>query len=248
MSLDPERKQAILEHLRELKTRVIYAFLAFIFACLVSYFFSDKIYSFLLKPLAEAGGGAERRIIYTGLAEAFLTYLKLAIFSGLILAFPVIIYQIYAFVAPGLYKYEKPYFIGFLLASPILFLLGFLLVYYFLLPVAWQFFLSFENDNIANLPVQLEARISEYLSLVTNLILAFGLAFQLPVIILILIKLDILTPQMLVNSRKYTIVILLFVAAILTPPDVISQLALFFPLYLLFEISIIIGKRITLAK
>ncbi len=244
MSLDFERKQALLEHLRELKKRLSYCVFAFIFACFISYFFSDKIYSFLLKPLADATDGENRRIIYTGLAEAFLTYLKLSIFSGLIISFPIIIYQIYAFIAPGLYKYEKPYFVSFLLASPILFLLGAILVYYFLLPIAWQFFLSFENDNIANLPIQLEARISEYLSLVTSLITAFGLAFQLPVIILILVKLGVISAEVLIKSRKYMIVILLLISAILTPPDVISQLAMFFPLYLLYEISIIIANKI----
>lgn len=233
-------------HLGELKKRLIYSFLAIISGFIIAYIFSEEIYSFLMKPLSEVLSGEDRRMIYTGLAEAFITYIKLAFFAGIIIAFPIIAYQFYAFIAPGLYKYEKSYFVGFLAASPILFFIGAAFVYYFLFPLAWKFFLSFETIDLtgSNLPVQLEARVSEYLSLVTSMIVGFGLAFQLPVILVLLIKIGLIEVETLKKGRRYAVVILLAIAAILTPPDVLSQIALFAPLYLLYEISILIGFRL----
>ncbi len=229
-------------HLNELKKRIVYSFLALIIGFSISYLFSENIYEFLLRPLAHALEGEDRRMIYTGLAEAFLTYIKLSFFAGTILAFPFISFQVYSFIAPGLYKNEKSFFLTFLTISPMLFIMGAAFVYYFLFPMAWSFFLSFETGG--DLPVQLEARVSEYLSLVTTMILAFGLSFQLPIILILLMKIDFLSVETLKKGRRYAVVILLIIAAVLTPPDVLSQVALFTPLYLLYEISILVGNKL----
>lgn len=229
-------------HINELKKRIINSFIALALGCVIAYFFKEEIYNFLLDPLANAIQGEDRRMIYTGLAEAFVTYIKLALFAGTIIAFPFIAYQVYSFIAPGLYKNEKSFFVSFLVAAPSMFVTGAAFVYYFLFPLAWKFFLSFETAGA--LPVQLEARVSEYLSLVTTMILAFGLSFQLPIILILLMKIGFLEVETLKKGRRYAIVLLLIIAAVLTPPDILSQIALFTPLYLLYEISILIGNRI----
>jgi sec-independent protein translocase protein TatC len=232
-------------HLRELKKRLVISVLAFVVASIISYFFVEEIYAFLVKPLAEAvGNESDRSMIFTGLAEAFITYLKLSIFMGLIISFPIFAFQIYSFCAPGLYANEKKFFAPFLLLSPALFLAGAGFVYYFLFPAAWEFFLSFEMPGgEGTLPIVLSAKISEYLSLVTSLILAFGLTFQLPLVIILLVKSGIVNVIQLKKFRKYAVIVILTVAAFLTPPDVVSQLALATPLYLLYEISIIFCAR-----
>ncbi len=231
----------LVEHIRELRKRLIISLLAIGLGTLVSYIYVQDIYTFLVKPLANAMGDEEgRKMIFTSLPEAFFTYLRLALFSGIIFSFPVIAWQLYAFCAPGLYNNEKKFFIPFLVIAPALFLVGASFVYYFLFPTAWKFFLSFEFPGGKDgLPIRLEAKVSEYLSLVTSLILAFGITFQLPLVIVLLAKVGIITTAQLKKFRKFAVVLILTVAAFITPPDVFSQLALAVPLYLLYEISII---------
>ncbi len=238
---NPSPQKTMVEHVRELRKRLIICISALIITACISYLFVQDIYDFLIAPLADAMGDAPgRKMIYTGLTEAFFTYLKLSIFSGVIISFPIFAWQIYIFCAPGLYAHEKRFFIPFLIIAPMLFLSGAAFVYYALFPMAWEFFLSFEMPaGQGNLPIQLEAKISEYLSLVTSLILAFGLTFQLPLVVILLERIGVVTVAQLKKFRKYAVVIILTVAAFLTPPDVISQLALATPLYLLYEISII---------
>jgi sec-independent protein translocase protein TatC len=194
------QKFTLREHFLELKFRLIKIILFFVIAFLVSYYYSDNIYQFLLKPLFDNSSG-ERKVIYTGLAEAFITYLKLGAFVGFLSTIPVICWQVYFFLAPGLHKYEK-HIIFFVLAfSPLLFFCGAGFVFYLVMPKAWQFFLSFENKN-AILPLVLEARISEYLSLVMQLIVAFGLAFQMPVVMVILGVLGIVSSESLKKKEE----------------------------------------------
>lgn len=235
--------QTLLEHLIELRQRFIYSLTAIFVATIVCYFFAADIYGFLVKPLAEASGGEQHRLIYTGLAEAFLTYLKLALWAGCFVAFPIVAVQIWMFVAPGLYKNERRAFLPYLIATPVLFLLGAALAYYMVFPMAWQFFLSFEVPQIdGNLPIQLEARVSEYLSLSMTIIFAFGLSFQLPVVLVLLTRIGVLSSAKLSQFRRYAIVIIFTVAAILTPPDVISQISLALPLMALYELSVLASK------
>ncbi|MBI3440216.1 MAG: twin-arginine translocase subunit TatC [Proteobacteria bacterium] len=234
----------LLEHLLELRQRLIYSFVAFVLASLLCYHFARDIYAFLVRPLAEVLQGENRRLIYTGLTEAFFTYMKLAIFAGGFLSFPVIAVQVWMFVAPGLYKNEKKAFLPFLVATPALFLIGAAFVYYFVIPVAWKFFAGFESLAPQNngLPIQLEARVGEYLSLVMTLIFAFGFCFQMPVLLTLLARVGLVNAQSLADKRRYAIVGIFTIAAILTPPDVLSQLMLAVPLLGLYEISVLLVR------
>lgn len=227
------------EHFLELKKRLLVVVIYFLAAFLLCYYFSDDIYNFILKPLAEVINITDRKVIYTGMAEAFFAYMKLSIWAAFLAIIPVITYQIYAFIAPGLLKNEKVIILPTIVVAPLLFYAGGLFVFYLIIPNAWQFFLSFENPN-APLPIILEARISEYLSVVMQLVTAFGLAFELPVVILILAVLKLVSSQSLRSKRRLAIVIIFILAAIFTPPDVLSQIALALPLIALYEISIII--------
>lgn len=244
---DPEHdqhKQHVLDHIGELRTRLLWAIVVMGIATFVSYHFARDIYGYLVKPLAEAmGPNGTQRLIYTDLTEAFFTYLKVAMFAGGFLSFPFFILQIWLFIAPGLYPKEKKSIIPFLIASPSLFILGGALVYYIVLPLAWNFFLSFQSSaDQTVLPIQLEAKVGDYLNLVMVLMFAFGLCFQLPVIMAFLARLKMVSAKTLVSKRRYAIVGIFVVAAILTPPDVISQFSLAIPLLGLYEISILLVR------
>lgn len=240
--LDPMR-QPLLAHLLELRKRLIWSLLAVLCGFMVCYYFAPQIYEFLVRPLARASVGEHRRLIYTGLTEAFVTYIKLALWAGCFLAFPAIASQIWMFVAPGLYKHERRAFVPFLIATPLFFLAGACMAYYVVFPLAWKFFMSFEAPGAANsLPIELEARVSEYLSLSMTVIFAFGIAFELPVILVLLTRVGLLSSTKLREFRRYAVVLIFIVAAILTPPDVVSQLCLALPLMLLYELSIFGAK------
>lgn len=243
MSGDME-KQPLIQHVVELRKRLMISFAAFFVATGACYFYATDIYAFLVEPLANAfpDPGA-RRMIYTSLTEAFFTYLRLAVFAGFILSFPVIAAQLYKFLAPGLHQHEKRAMVPFLVAGPVLFLIGAAFVYYLIFPAAWHFFLGFEKGGGEGLPIQLEAKVSDYLSLVMHLILAFGLSFQLPIILVLLVKSGIMTVETLKKGRRYAIVIIVSVAAVITPPDIFSQIALSVPLYILYEISILLCRK-----
>lgn len=234
------------EHLIELRNRVLLSFAFLLIAFVGCYYFSEQIYNFLVAPLADILAGQERRLIYTGLAEAFFTYMKVAFYSALFISFPVFAWQFYHFLAPGLYKNEKYVLLPFLIATPMLFVAGGALVYYQIFPLAWKFFLSFESIGAGNaeLAIQLEARVSEYLDLVIQLIFAFGLAFQLPVLLLLLVKVGVISSQWLSKKRRFAIVIIFIFAAAFTPPDIISQIGLAIPMLLLYECSVLLAKLI----
>lgn len=230
----------LLDHLIELRQRLIWSLLAFVVAFFVCYAFAEQIYGFLTHPLAEAlKDQPGRRMIYTALYETFFTYIKVAAFGALCLSFPVVAMQIWMFVAPGLYKNERNAFLPFLLATPVLFIAGASLVYFGLMPVAIEFFIGFETPGGAGtLPIQLEAKVSDYLDLIMTLIFAFGISFQLPVLLTLLGRVGIISSDFLRRNRRFAIVFAFVVAAVLTPPDVLSQFALAVPLCLLFEASI----------
>jgi len=240
-----EKKSTVSEHLIELRSRILKSMIFLIFTFVICYIFSDKIYNFLVDPYAQAvkGDGNNRRLIFTALHESFLTYLKLAFFSAFFFSCPLILIQIWKFIAPGLYKDEKLALLPFLIATPILFLFGGMLVYYLIMPLAIDFFLSFETSSTnGSLPIQLEAKVNEYLSLVMRLILAFGISFQLPVFLTLLAKVGFIDSEYLKTRRKYVVIIIFSMAAILTPPDPITQIGLALPLLLLYEISIFTVK------
>ena len=236
-----ERAMPLLDHLIELRGRLLHSVIAIMVLFFICYYFAPEIYNFLVAPLADVmeDMGGQRRLIFTALHEAFFTYIKVAFFAALFLSFPFLAIQVWMFIAPGLYKNEKRAFAPFLIATPILFFMGGALVYYFVFPLAWKFFLSFESvGGAGTLPIQLEAKVDQYLSLVMRLIFAFGLCFELPVVMTLLGRVGLVTSKGMKEKRKYAIVMTFVVAAILTPPDVISQIGLALPTMILYEISI----------
>ena len=251
MNEEKNKQSSFVEHLTELRSRlvksIIYLFIFFI----ICYFFAENIYSFLIAPYADAvkDDQMNRRMIFTALHETFITYLKVAFFTAMFVASPIILTQIWKFVAPGLYKNEKKALLPYLIATPVLFLFGGMLVYYVIMPLAIKFFLTFETSSqLTNLPIQLEAKVNEYLSLIMRLIFAFGISFQLPVFLSLLARVGFVDSEYLKKRRKYVIVIIFAVAAILTPPDPITQIGLGIPLLILYELSILTVQLIEKKK
>jgi len=245
-----EIEGGFVSHLTELRKRLIHSFIFLFIFFILGYFFAEYLYGFLVEPYAQAvkDDGIERRLIFTALQETFLTYLKVSFFAAFFVTCPFILMQIWKFIAPGLYKHEKTAIIPYLILTPILFFLGGALVYYLIMPLAINFFLSFESSGlVTSLPIQLEAKVNEYLSLVMKLIFAFGLSFQLPVILSLLARIGVIDSKFLRERRKYVVVIIFAAAALLTPPDPITQIGLAIPLLILYELSIfsvnIIEKR-----
>lgn len=235
-----EKQMPLLDHLVELRRRLIYSVLCFLVCFLIAFYFADPIFNFLVKPLTDLWQGqTSRRLIYTALQEKFFTDVKVAFFAGAFLAFPLISNQIWMFVAPGLYRHEKNAFLPFLIATPFLFVAGGAFVYYFVLPVAWKFFASFEQaGGSGTLAIALEPKVDQYLSLVMRLIFAFGISFELPVLLTLLARVGLTTSEGLRRKRRYAIVGAFIAAAVLTPPDPLSQIGLALPIILLYEISI----------
>lgn len=245
----------LIEHLAELRNRLIRSVLAFILAMMICFGFSQQIFDFLAQPICDEliKTTGECGLIFTGLQKGFTTALRISMFGGFILAFPVIGFQLWQFVAPGLYKNEKGAFLPFLLASPVLFLIGAAFAFYVVLPMAFDFFLGYQSfgpngaeatDGPAAVGISFLGTIDEYLGLTMKFVMAFGLTFQLPVLMTLLAKAGLISARALTSTRKYAIVAILGLAAVITPPDVITQIIMFSVIYGLYEISIMMVKMV----
>ena len=235
----------LLDHLIELRKRMIRSLLVIFALLIICFFFASTIFDVLVQPYRDAVAPTPVELIYTAPQEFFFTQIKVAMFGAVVIAFPVIATQIYKFVAPGLYKNERAAFLPFLVASPLLFLLGAALVYFFFTPMVMWFFLNMQQESTdGQISIELLPKVSEYLGLIMTLILSFGLVFQLPVVTSLLVRVELISSQSLAEKRKYAWVIAFIVAAVLTPPDPISQIGLALPTVMLYEVAIIIGRMI----
>lgn len=245
-----DKPQPLIEHLMELRRRLIWSLVAFFGAFVVCFGFAKQLFNLLVVPykwaVIWAGLDVEKAsLIYTAPQEFFFTQVKVAAFGAMVIAFPVIATQVYKFVAPGLYKNERAAFLPFLIASPLLFILGGMLVYFFFTPMVMWFFLAMQQQpGEGEVAISLMPKVSEYLSLIMTLVLSFGLVFQLPVVTSLLARVGLLTSQALAGKRKIAIVLAFIVAAVLTPPDPLSQIGLALPTILLYEISIYAARVI----
>ncbi len=246
---DLEQEDSVLampfvKHLHEFRRVLVRCVIILLICVCATYPFAKDIYSFLAEPLASAFGQEGGRLIFTSLPEVFLTYLKLSFFSGFMLSFPFIAFQLWGFIAPGLYKDERLFFMLLLVMTPVLFFSGAAFVYYFILPLAWDFFLSFEvSDLSGSLPIELEAKVDEYMGLTMKLLFAFGFAFELPLLMVLLNRVGLVSRSAFAKGRRYALVAIFACAALLTPPDVISQIALAVPMLLLYEGSLLLMKK-----
>ncbi len=235
-----DSKAPLLDHLVELRRRLLWSLAALLVAFLGCFYFADQIFAFLVQPLLRAGQG---KLIYTQLFEAFFVQVKVALFSACMVAFPVVAMQIWKFVAPGLYRNEKKALLPFLFATPVLFIAGAALAYYFVIPTALHFLLGFQGD-LGGVEREALPAIGNYLTFIMQFVMAFGIAFQLPILVMLLERAGIVTFDQLKSARRYMIVAAFAIAAVATPPDPISQLMLAIPLCLLYEVALI-AIRIT---
>ena len=236
-------KISFLTHIREFRKRIILLLGFFILSFIVSYIYKIELYNFLLIPFEDLNNlQIQRRLIYTALPEAFTSYIKLAFFIGILVSFPYMNWHLYRFMMPGLYKNEQRIYLYLFIFSPLLFYCGCFFAYYAIFPLAWKFFVSFEV-SASNLPIILEAKVSEYLTLSMRIIIAFGLSFQLPILLILLLKSGIIAYNTLKQSRKYAFLLFFIVGAVITPPDIISQIGIALPMYLLYELTLLLSKK-----
>src|SRR3546814_238935 len=238
MDIDDSRGP-LLGHRIELRQCLLWCVGALLASFALCFYFADEIFGFLVQPLTEAFGEGKGRLVYTKLYEAFFVEVKVALFAAFFLSFPIIANQLWAFIAPGLYAKEKKAFLPFLIATPVLFTMGAALAYYVVMPTAFHFFLSFEGSS-GGLTLEALPSTENYLSLVMQFILAFGISFLMPILLMLLNRAGIVTRPQLIGMRRYMIVLAFAAAAVLTPPDVVSQLMLAIPLVLLFEMTLVV--------